>query len=376
MSPSRKHPIDYRQREVGYVMERWRASESSSLVGVGSVGKSNLMRHLADPDVQRAYMDKAHVDSFRAIIIDPSLLTPLPQHSDANAEQIGCWAGYELMLHRLFLAFHRTDVLDEDDALRFQSIYETLQDGRNPLYSQMGLRYFELGLQLFMEREIHIVFMFDEFEEMLRHLPVKFFLTLRGLRDTNKKYLSYLTFTRTPLPDVVRREGIDPLAIEQFIELFTDNVFYVGPFSERDGRKMIRELEERNQRAFDQATQTFLLWSTGMFPGLLRSTFRILSAMEHLDATTVMTQSRELAQDIARRNPVRSECHTIWASLNDAERYVLRVAVGLANFERSDESTQAVELLVQKRLLRIDDNQLLIEPPLFAAYVAYVVNET
>jgi hypothetical protein len=48
----RRQPLDYRQEEVGRIMHRWNAGESCSLVGVGSVGKSNLMQHLANPEVR------------------------------------------------------------------------------------------------------------------------------------------------------------------------------------------------------------------------------------------------------------------------------------------------------------------------------------
>ncbi len=134
-SRTRSQPITFRQEEVGYVMERWRASDSCSLVGVGSVGKSNLLQHLADPDVQSYYMkDVAQGKIFKAIIIDPSMLGPLPSDT-SDAEQIRCWAGYELMMHRLFLAFYPFEVLGQDDARVFSETYQALQDGTNPIYA-------------------------------------------------------------------------------------------------------------------------------------------------------------------------------------------------------------------------------------------------
>ncbi|NJL54794.1 hypothetical protein HC928_06080 [bacterium] len=169
---TRRQPVDFRREEVAYVMQRWRASESCSLIGVGSVGKSNLLQHLADPEVQRTYMNITQSDQFKAIIIDPNMLAPLPS---IEAAQERSWAGYELMMHRLFMAFYPFDMLSEDDSERFYNTYQALRDGTNPLYASMGLRYFELGLDFFVRRGIRIVFMFDEFEEMLKHLPVKFF---------------------------------------------------------------------------------------------------------------------------------------------------------------------------------------------------------
>ncbi len=367
---TRTLPIDFRQQDVGRIMDRWRAAESCSLVGVGSVGKSNLLQHLASPQVQAAYMKEAKVKLFKAILIDPSLLAPLPQRGGPDSEQMRCWAGYELLMHRLFMAFHGTDALNGEEMQRFYETYQQLQNGVNPLFPYMGLRYFEHGLEFFLRRGFHLVFMFDEFEELLRDLPVKFFLTLRGLRDANKKQLSYLTFTRMPLPAILAREEIDPLTIEQFVELFNDNTYFIGPYSDMDARRMVDDLMARNQVEYDEYTINFLLWATGRFAGLLRAGFRSLESLPDISPSAVMTRSDKLASQLAVKLPVQTECRTIWMSLSDVEKQVLKVAGGLASFSRDEHSTAAVQLLAQKSLLKVaDDGSLHIEPPVFQHFV-------
>jgi len=368
----RTQPMEFRQQEVGYVMERWRASDSCSLVGVGSVGKSNLLQHLSEPTVQSYYMkDVAGGKQFKAIIIDPSMLGPLPTGMAEN-EQIRCWAGYELMMHRLFLAFYPFDsYLEADDVRVFFETYQALQDGTNPLYAYMGLRYFELGLELFIKRGIQIVFMFDEFEEMLKQLPVKFFLTLRGLRDANKKQLSYLTFTRSPLPDIADRLGIDALDIEPFLELFTDNIVFVGPYNETDARNMLQDLLRRNNKKYDPYTLDFLLWATGRYAGLMRSGFRALDSLGSLDSNTVMTMGDQIVRDLATKRPVRMECKTIWTSLSQKERNLLREFVSSKPaVDANDlETQQTFAVLQQKKLLSVQGNRVIIEPPLFYSFI-------
>jgi hypothetical protein len=371
-SRTRIQPMEFRQQEVGYVMERWRAADSCSLVGVGSVGKSNLLQHLSEPTVQSFYMkDVAGGKSFKSIIIDPSMLGPLPGTALDN-EPIRCWAGYELMMHRLFLAFYPFDnFLEPDDIRVFYETYQALQDGTNPLYAYMGLRYFELGLELFMKRGIQIVFMFDEFEEMLKQLPVKFFLTLRGLRDANKKQLSYLTFTRSPLPDVTERLNIDSLEIEPFLELFTDNVVFVGPYNENDARNMLQDLVKRNNKKYDAYTLDFLLWATGRYAGLMRSGFRSLDLIGSLEPNTVMTMSDQIVRDLAAKRPVRMECETIWKSLTHKEQVLLREFASVKpNVDPNDPDTQQVfAVLQQKKLLSVQGNRVVIEPPLFYTFI-------
>lgn len=370
-SRGRSQPMEFRQQEVGYVMERWRASDSCSLVGVGSVGKSNLLQHLADPAVQAFYMkDVANGKPFKAIIIDPSMLGPLPANTPEN-EPVRCWAGYELLMHRLYLAFYPFDNLPPDDANVFFETFQALQDGNNPLYAYMGLRYFELGLEIFIRQGIQIVFMFDEFEEMLRQLPIKFFLTLRGLRDANKRRMSYLTFTRSPLLDVVDRLQIPELDIEPFTELFTDNVVFVGPYNETDARSMVQDLLKRNNKKYESYAVDFLLWATGRYAGLMRSGFRSLETLGNLDANAVMTQSETLVHELALKRAVRTECRTIWMSLTDKERLMLReFTKPRPDIDTNDMDTQQTfAFLQQKRLLKLQANRITIEPPVFYSFV-------
>jgi hypothetical protein len=365
---SRKQPIDFRKEDVGYVMQRWRAGDSCALIGVGSVGKSNLLQHLSDPEVQQSYMNITGTDEFKAIIIDPNMLGPLPK-SGADMDQIRCWAGYELMMHRLFMAFYPFGMLEQDEAQRFYEAYQALQDGTNPLYAYMGLRYFELGLDFFMRRGIRIVFMFDEFEDMLKRMPPKFFQTLRGLRDANKRQMSYLTFTRAPLTTLVDRFELPKQDMEPFVELFNDGVHYVGPYKEIDARRMIENLMSRNQKNYSEDAIRFLMWATGNYAGLLRSAFRVLDALEPLDSVSVMDD--EKVRQLAMRRPIREECQTLWLSLTSMEQHVLKAVAGIVKYEVNPEIERGIAMLVQKRLIRVDKklNTLHIEPPVFRVFV-------
>lgn len=360
----RKQPLHFREEELTEITSRFKASESASLVGVGSVGKSNLLHHILDDEVQAYYLD-TRAENFHAIMIDPNLLGSI----DESSEQFRCWAGYELLMHRLFLALHPFEMLG-DDAQNFYKAYRELQDGNNPLYAYMGLRYFELGLEYFFRRGIQIVFLFDEFEELLRAMPIKFFLTLRGLRDNHKSHLSFLTFSREPIPVLVEKAKIDELAIEPFTELFTDNVYYVGPYNLRDATKMLQTLMKRNPNArYSDATFDFLLNATGRYAGILRAGFRELEVLGEISPSDL--HNMNLIERLARRTRVRTECETIWKSLTDVERDVLKsVAMNKPN-PMDDKTERAIALLVQKRLIKVDHykHRLQIEPPVFNVYV-------
>lgn len=356
---------EFRREEVTYIMRRWRSMESCSLVGVGSVGKSNLLQHLAQPETIRRYLN-IDPDKFKAIIIDPNVLGPTDE-SDTDKQK--CWAGYELMLHRIFMTFYPFDMLNEEERERFIQIYQAFQDGSNPLYAYMGLRYFEFALDFFTRRGIKIVFMFDEFEEMLKLLPVKFFQTMRGIRDANKNSLAFLTFTRAPLPVLVGRLEIDEMGIEPFTELFNDNLLYVGPYNDKDAREMVQRLISRNDRNYPESVMQFLMWSTGNYAGLMRSAFRALESIGSVDAATI--NNFELAYKLAGKRIVQNEARTIWLSLTPSEQYVLKAAARLRPFTSSAETELAMSMLMQKKLLHADRLQgvLEIQPPVFRAFV-------
>jgi hypothetical protein len=365
---SRKQPLDFRVTEVAYVMQRWQAAESCSIVGIGSVGKSNLIQHLTDVEVQQHYLGDKDASQFKAVLIDPNMMGALPDTGDA-LDQIRCWAGYELMMHRLFLSFYPLDILGTDDARRFFETYQMLQDGTNPLYAYMGLRYFELGLQFFLRRGLRIVFMFDEFEDLLHQMPVRFFQNLRGLRDTHKTQLSYMTFTRSPLPVLVDRYSVPTLAVEPFVELFTDNVYYVGPYNDADAHRMADRLMKRRNKPLSESMSQFLLEATGCYAGLMRAAFHL--AEQHDGPRSTAEYDHLLAQ-LAINIAIRAECRTIWTSLTPSEQFVLKAAGRLHSYSVNAETEQAVLDLVQKRLLRLDriQNVLEIHPPLFRLFVA------
>ncbi len=367
-SRPRVYSPDFRREETTYIMQRWRAGESCSLIGVGSAGKSNLLQHLTNPETITHYLGADAAATIKVINIDPNLMAALPD-TGANLDQVKCWAAYELMMHRLYMDFFPFDMLSEEDVQQFDKIYLALQNGTNPLYAYMGLRYLELGLEIFIRHGIRIVFMFDEFEEMLKHLPAKFFQNLRGLRDANKRHLTYMTFTRSPLPVLVDEHRLSLLEIEPFIELFTDHVHYVGPYNERDATDMVQTLMSRNQKNYPETTIRFVLWATGRYAGLIRAAFRVLDTLSGIDGSSTLND--EAAHRLASKRPVKEECRTIWTSLTPAEHHVLKVTARLIPYSTSGDTEQAVNSLVQKKLIVHDrvSNSLQIEPPVFRAYV-------
>ena len=363
----RKQPIEFRSAEVTQIMQCWRAGESCSVIGIGSVGKSNLIQHLTDPAVIVHYLNDLSPSLLKPIIIDPNMLGPLSR--DQNNDQVRAWAGYELMMHRLFMSFYPFELLSAEEARHFYDTYQGLQDGTNPLYAYMGLRYFELGLQIFLRQGVQIVFLFDEFEELMRQMPVKFFQTLRGLRDQYKGQLSYITFARASVDAIAQQSNMPLQEFEPFKELFNDNELYIGPYNEEDSRRMITELSVKHSISYSDEVFEFLLSATGGFSGLLRASFH--SIQPDVDRGDLEADRQLWLRQLMSKLPVRKECQTIWDSISLDEQVILNAVVRKAPYSRNSTTERAVTTLLRKQLLMLVSPGpfLRVYPPLLEQYL-------
>jgi hypothetical protein len=157
--------------------------------------------------------------------------------------------------------------------------------------------------------------------------------------------------------------------MEPFTELFTDNTYYVGPYNKKDARAMIDRLMKRNQKTYPPYVVEFLLHVSGGFAGILRASFRVVTRMDDIAPADV--QETRFVNHIARKRPVYAECETIWHSLTPIEQEVLKAVAHLIPENVTADTELAISLLVQKRLLKIDDRgrSLQIMPPVFEQFV-------
>lgn len=353
--------LQYREAETRYILGKLNSGSSCALVGVGSVGKSNLLRHLLRPDVQQFYLG-TDAESLHMIFIDPNnMLDPLPPI--AGSSHPTSWAGYEIMTHRLFRHFQPMfGSLPPEVVEELYEVYQSLQDGSNPLTAHVGLRYLEHSIDLMIRQGTRLVFVFDEFEEMLRELPTKFFRTLRGLRDDYKYELMYVTVTRKALPDLITDASYDYDALEPFIELFSDNTRYIGSYSLRDAADIVQQLMERNGVSYPATIQDLLIKISGGHAGLLRSGFSVANELiEGLDED-------EAAERLIRYRAVQTESHTIWLSLNDREQDILRSLMSNRR-DLVDPRSVEVRTLAEKQLVKKGGDWMSVSPPLFSAYL-------
>ena len=83
--------LNFRETDIRYILSRVQSGDCCSVVGVGSVGKSNLLRHLMLDDAQRYHMGQEEADTLMMVLIDPNNMLELvaaPARS-AQAQRLG-----------------------------------------------------------------------------------------------------------------------------------------------------------------------------------------------------------------------------------------------------------------------------------------------
>lgn len=375
----RRNDPDFRREEVSQILNCWRHGLSCSVIGVGSAGKTNLLQHLLDKDVQAAYLG-ADGGSLVAVVIDANMLTPLPfisPHDAAHSEQFiladdrslehACWSGFELMLHRLivslyplFTSFPRVDVD------HIYEMYHAIQDGTNPTLYLKSIRFVEEALNTSVAHGLKIVFLLDEFDELIRLMPPVFLQSLRGLRDRFKGRVSYTTFTRAPVPTLIARHHAAASG-EAFSELFTDHTLYLAGYQPRDAMAMLTTLNQRRTQPVSEAKMRFIVTLTGGFAGLTRAALQAASQIDESQDTEAQ------AQALALIPAIRAECLAIWRGLTTGEQQIVRATTRQSAYTIDADTEDAISQLIQKQLLRLLNKQgkaqLQIVPPLFHAFV-------
>jgi DNA-binding winged helix-turn-helix (wHTH) protein len=330
--------ISYRSSEVGQILAALRAGESCAVVGIGSVGKSNLLRSLQEKEVRRAKLGQEW---------DTSLFAYIDVNKSLKRSVWGLW---ELMLHQLMIEVTNQGA----DEVTLQTIDDLHGRATEPKTRYLALRYLDRAVSMVCNRlGWRLVFLIDEFDELCRTMPPRGFAALRALRDDHKYRLTYVVATRLEL----RRLREEISEIEAFEELVSPHTIWLGPYSEDDARFMLHRLEARHDVRLEEETTDYLLAATGGHPGLLRAGFRV--AIEHPSNLQGMLASSSQVQD---------ECRRIWLSLAPKEQRAVVSLVG--DMEVQPHPTGLIEQLGHKGLVGgpwVSADRVF--SPLFAEYI-------
>lgn len=323
-----------RQAEAGYVFDCVRDGACCSVVGISNMGKSALLRLIAEPAVVVRYLGDA-APAHTCVLVDCNRMLDLSEQGL-----------YELIL-RCLIERLMSAAVDGAVLAELQSAYEQLIHPASAFDIPLGFNRAMTAVNRRPDRVL--VVLFDEFDQALSGIHGRAFLNLRALHDQYKHRLLYVTATGRALRQVCSGE----LAGE-FCELFTHHTFFLPPLSEPDVRAYALRFAQAEGVTFDEADLRFIHEWAGGHPGLLEATCRALGRVTGpvtRDATQDWVIHREVARWLPDELAVRVECRKIWDELSDLEQAALLALGGPG------------EATVGDGLARVREKHILIGPP-------------
>ncbi len=309
-----RYRATYRADEIDLILRFAKRGESLGFMGIAGVGKSNIVNYLRDIH-QPGSRRKEDVAQLRFPLVDATQWQGTPD---------SLW---KMMIDALGRSMPDTPQTPEDDNVipfsEEERAFKTLQ-------SQLQ--------QLCQRQRNQVMFVLDDFDQVLEIGPLAMLEQLNGLRsEGNRGLLSYLIFTKR-LPHILGRNH--PLENNsKFYDLFRHNIYALEPYSRDDTLRMLQHLNELagNPLPENQLEQIYKL--SGGHARLTRLVFNIWIEEKASGIKSVF---------FAEQPDIKQECWRILENLHQEEQDVaLRAAQG----SHTDEDKDIINHLMQRGLL-------------------------
>ncbi len=312
------------------------------ITGFSNLGKSALMRLLAQPDVWLRELGEAG-GKFLPVYVDCNRMLEMTDQGF-----------YELVLRCLQ---ESSPPLAEDSNLT--AAYETLIAPASEFQVPLS---FSKGLTAALSRsERKIVLLFDEFDEPFQHIDSRVFLNLRAKRDRFSETLIYATATTHPLAEL--RPGDH---CGEFCELFAHHPWRLAPLTLPDVERSVQSYAEEHSLALSLADAEFVYQWTGGHPGMLEVVCRLLGEAVQAEDENAdrWATHRTLVAQMRRDVTLRNEAEKIWHGLTVAEQAAL---VALSAGQHADDDQ--INRLHQRHLLLTVEGEKRVFSRVFASYL-------
>ena len=323
-----------RRSDVQRMTQYLYAMNCVEVVGFSNVGKSALLRLIAQEDVWIQELGEAGSDV-------------LPIYIDCNRMlEMTDQGFYELVLRCLQESSEELAELPEVVAA-----YETLVSPNSEFQVPLS---FDRGLTAILQAtDRKLILLFDEFDDPFSKIDSRVFLNLRALKDRHAGQVVYVTATVEPMAS--RHEKVDVRS--EFCELFNHRTWYLAPLTRSDVDRLIRRYVDAFEVPLVSADFDFVYDLAGGHPSIVEGICRELETAlaENGAESKEVTLRWQLHRDVARRlrfnDNLIYECTKIWETNSEAERQAL-TALFLANEEPNDSGLES--LFRRHILLRID----------------------
>jgi DNA-binding winged helix-turn-helix (wHTH) protein len=312
-----------RRLDVQNLLEYLYNLQCVQMVGFSNVGKSALLRLLAQPDVWTQELGEAGQE-FLVVYVDCNRMLEM---SDQGF--------YELVLRCLQ---ESSPELASLQAL--SDAYEMLVAPASEFQIPLG---FNRGLTAALQHTpAKVALLLDEFDEPFEQIDSRVFLNLRALRDRFSSNLVYVTATGKPLHK--QRDGQHAA---EFVELFAKQMWFLAPLTRPDVERLVHRYVQAYEVEFIAADLDLIHEWAGGHPNLVEGVCTLLDRC--LDASNTAlsepTARWEVHQRVMRTlrsdDHLTSECAKIWRGCSDEEQEEL---VGLYAADHEPDTTVLMRL--------------------------------
>jgi len=304
----------YRTREIKFICNQAARGESLCFVGIAGSGKSNLIKFLRDDDVAKRQYLAERTDEIHFPDIDATGWDGTPE---------SLWNMMANALGRV------TDHLSPPAVS----------------YASDPLERLEQKIEWVCQRKEHrVMFMLDEFDDVLRKGPRNVFDKLSRLRSGgNREQLSFLVFTRK-LPHILGRDH--KLATQsKFYDLFRYRIVALPLHNADDSRQMLKHLNAVAGYPLIREELIPIRSHTGGHARLIKVTFEVWQREK--------PEMGRIVESLAEQPEIQDECARILNGLHRQEREVA-IRFGRGQALPSDAST--VDHLRRRGLLLANDD--------------------
>lgn len=338
-----------RRFDVQTIVQLLYTLQCVEMIGFSNIGKSSLMRLLAQPDVWTQELGEAGREVL-PVYIDCNRMLELSDHGF-----------YELVLRCLQESSEGLAGLPE-----LSAAYETAVSPASEFQVPLS---FNRGLTAVLQASKHkVVLLFDEFDEPFSRIDSRVFINLRALKDRHNSKLVYITATERPL---LHQRPDDHCG--EFCELFTHHAWHLAPLTRSDVERFVHRYRTVFDIHFTATDIDFIYEWAGGHPRLLSGVCRVLeAALEGSGSSATDASERwQLHQQVARTlhsdSELNSECAKIWNKLAENEQTAL---LALHTAEQARIATTLTALQRQHLLIKVEGKHHLF-CRLFAEYVQH-----
>ena len=342
-----------RKSDIEQIIRMLGSAQCVEVTGFSNVGKSTLMRLLAQADVWLHHLGEEG-GSFLPVYIDCNRILDM---SDQGF--------YELVLRCL----RESSPTLAGDAL-LQNAYEGLVAPANDFQVPLS---FSNGLTAALQNSNYsLILLFDEFDEPFQEIDARVFLNLRAKKDLFGDRLVYATATVWPLTELWPGEHSG-----EFGEYFSHQPWHLGPLPHHDVEHYIRSFAEHNNVELSLDDVEFAYHWTGGHPGYLEGVSKLLGGAaaelerEGNEGKERWALHRNLADQLRQDPTLHTESEKIWHSCMPEHQEALR-----SLFSGKEADSASLSHLMKHHILKLVKEELRVFGRLFAEYVLAFQTDT